>query len=231
MRLANRDYDECVRRISHYHSASGPEGEWQPGSRRRVLRNLQGVIRKEMMDQLEYDALVASQAHYLNRITIQTRFTSQLLREMHHDWLGRIYAWAGDYRSVELMKGGFCWPPSRLVARNMGSFSSGTLRRYTPCHSGTMAEVAKRIATVHAELLLIHPFRDGNGRLARWLADLMAQQAGLPAPEYAFAGKGAIERRGKYLEAVKRGYAADYRLLVDFFVEALERALRTKAGS
>ena len=34
------------------------------------------------------------------------------------------------------------------------------------------------IAMVHTELLLIHPFRDGNGRLARWLADIMAAQAG-----------------------------------------------------
>jgi hypothetical protein len=27
-------------------------------------------------------------------------------------------------------------------------------------------------------MLLVHPFRDGNGRLARWLAELMFFQAG-----------------------------------------------------
>ena len=35
---------------------------------------------------------------------------------------------------------------------------------------------ALAVAIEHAELLLIHPFRDGNGRVARWLADVMAVQ-------------------------------------------------------
>jgi hypothetical protein len=33
---------------------------------------------------------------------------------------------------------------------------------------------------VHAELVLIHPFRDGNGRCARLLSTLMGVHAGLP---------------------------------------------------
>ncbi len=33
---------------------------------------------------------------------------------------------------------------------------------------------------VHEELVLIHPFREGNGRVARLLSTLMAFQAGLP---------------------------------------------------
>jgi len=36
----------------------------------------------------------------------------------------------------------------------------------------------KNIAVVHAELLFIHPFREGNGRTARLLATLMAAKAG-----------------------------------------------------
>jgi cell filamentation protein len=33
------------------------------------------------------------------------------------------------------------------------------------------------LAVTHVELILIHPFREGNGRLARLLADVMAVQA------------------------------------------------------
>jgi cell filamentation protein len=84
-------------------------------------------------------------------------------------------------------------------------------------------EVARRIAEVHAELLLIHPFREGNGRLARWLADLMAFQANLPAPAYGFAGPGSRVRRARYLAAVKQGYVQNYDALADFFAEAMER--------
>lgn len=34
------------------------------------------------------------------------------------------------------------------------------------------------MAKVHAELLFIHPFREGNGRTARLLANLMVQKQG-----------------------------------------------------
>jgi cell filamentation protein len=74
--------------------------------------------------------------------------------------------------------------------------------------------------------LLIHPFREGNGRLARWLADLMALQAGLPAPRYMFAGRGGKARRTRYLEAVTKGYFQDYEPLAGFFLEAFGRSLQ-----
>jgi len=46
-------------------------------------------------------------------------------------------------------------------------------------------EVIKALAVVHTELVLIHPFRaEGNGRVARMLATLMALQAGLPPLDF-----------------------------------------------
>ena len=81
------------------------------------------------------------------------------------------------------------------------------------------------MAEVHAELLMIHPFRDGNGRLARWLADLMALQAGLPAPQYDFEGRGKSARRERYLAAVTRGYGQNYEPLAAFFAEAINRRM------
>jgi cell filamentation protein len=128
-----------------------------------------------------------------------------------------------------MSKGGFQWPPAFRVAPNMETFQNERLRKFTPCHPAPLPVVARHMAEVHAELLLIHPFRDGNGRLARWLADLMALQAGLSPPHYAFRGRGARERRVSYLAAVKRAYLEDYGALTDFFVEAVERRLRGAA--
>ena len=79
------------------------------------------------------------------------------------------------------------------------------------------------MAVVHAELLLVHPFRNGNGRLARWLADIMAVQAGYPPPDYGFSGRGSQKRRAEYLTAVKRGYLEDYAPLARFFEAAILR--------
>ena len=215
---------------TRYRTPRGPEAETEPGSRGRVLCNRLGIRRKREMDQAEYKGLLATQTAYLERITPSTRFTPDLLRQMHRDWLGRLYEWAGEYRTVELTKGDFRWPPAHRVAQNMATFGKGLLARHTPCRPGPIEEVSRRIAEVHAELLLIHPFRDGNGRLARWLADLMALQAGLPAPGYGFTGRGAKARRVGYLDAIVGGYVKDYAPLARFFTEAIERRLRDLEG-
>ena len=206
-----------------YQPPEGAEAEAEPGSGGRVLRNTLGIKRKREMDGLEYEALLSAQEAALEGLTPQTRFTARLLCRMHGDWLGGIYGWAGQYRTVDVSKDGFTWPPAARVEQNMEAFEKGSLRQHTPCAPGSVPEVARRLAEVHAELLLIHPFREGNGRLARWVADLMALQAGLPAPQYPFGGRGSLAERARYLKAVREGYLMRYEPLTDFFAEALAR--------
>ena len=208
-----------------YETPEGPEVEFQPGSRGRVLRNLLAITKKMEMDSVEYNALLHTQKIYLGLIGPDTRFTADMIREMHRQWLSGIYSWAGTYRTVELQKGSFRWPPAFRVGDNMHTFEEGILRLNTPCRAGALETVARRMAEVHGELLLIHPFRDGNGRLARWIADLMALQAGLPAPKYEFEGNKQRVRRDAYLSAVSRAYAQDYEALADFFAKAIEARL------
>src|SRR6185295_5646207 len=118
--------------------------------------------------------------------------------------------------NVEMEKEGFRWPPARLVWQNMENFEQEFLKRYTPCRPADLPIVSHQVAVVHAELLLVHPFRDGNGRLARWLADLMFSQAGFPLPDYLFIGRGAKKGRTRYLNGVKAGYNQNYDLLAAF---------------
>jgi cell filamentation protein len=213
------------KKISRYTTAKGSEAEFQPGSRRQVLRNRLGITSKAKMDEVEYAALVHAQEAYLRRIAPDTRFTAHSICQMHRDWLGKIYPWAGQYRTVELQKGSFRWPPAFRVEQNMAEFERGLLARHTPCLPGALLEVARQVAEVHAEMLLIHPFREGNGRLARWLAELMCLQAGFPIPDYGFTGKGGEKRQKIYLAAVTRGYGQDYDALTAFFAEAITRRL------
>jgi cell filamentation protein len=209
-----------------YREPSEVEGTSQPGSRGRVLANLKGIRSKRAMDLAEYEALVAAQKTYYHMLTPNTRCTSALLCQMHRDWLGELYAWAGQYRKVELQKGDFAWPPAWRVLDNMTTFEHEVLARCTPCVPGPLETVTEAMALVHADLLLIHPFRDGNGRLARWLADLMAVQAGLPVPDYALSGRSSTARRERYVSAVRQGYVQNYAPLATFFGEAVRRAER-----
>ena len=77
------------------------------------------------------------------------------------------------------------------------------------------------MALMHAELVFIHPFRDGNGRVARWLADMMAIQAGYPSPLYRFEGRGSQAVRKRHLAVMWEGYMQRYDPLADFFLEAI----------
>lgn len=144
---------------------------------------------------------------------------------MHGDWLVKLYAWGGRYRTVELAKGEFHWPPAHLVGQNMATIETETLRQCTPCRPGDIREIAHVMARVQAELLFVHPFREGNGRIARWVTDLMAMQAQAPIPDYGLSGTGSMARRRAYLDAVVRGDARDYVPLTRFLVEALRRRL------
>lgn len=210
--------------INRYRTSAGIQAEYEPGSRRRVLRNLLGVTSKPELDQIEYERLLAMKEKYLATLGPDTPMDVKLIRQMHRDWLAGVYAWAGEYRTVEMSNGRFHWPPARLVAQNMATVEQETLSRLTPCRSEDIAKVAMAAAQVQAEVLLVHPFREGNGRLARWLSDLIAMQAGLPAPEYGFTGKGSVMRKKAYLNAVVAGYRRNYRPLAGILVEGFALA-------
>lgn len=221
--------------MTRYTTATGSEGEYEPGSRGRVLRNLLGIKCVAEMNRIETVALGDLEQRYLldGSFTEHTPLTAALIKQMHREWLGGIYEWAGTYRTVDMSKAGFAFPPAYLVAHNMATLESDTLAKLTPSQRGPIDEVCLAVAEVHAELLLIHPFRDGNGRIARVVANLMIAQAGLPIPDYAFVGRGWKARREGYLTAVMKGYRRDYDDLAFFFLRALERkfAVERKAAS
>lgn len=76
----------------------------------------------------------------------------------------------------------------RNAPQLLAEFERDCLHRYTPCenmdahaHAHALAEA---IAMCHVELILVHPVREGNGRLSRLLADVMAVQAGRGPLDY-----------------------------------------------
>lgn len=67
-----------------------------------------------------------------------------------------------------------------FISNLMEKFEKDFLAKYTPCHFENIDELAYALGIVHIEFILIHPFREGNGRTARLLANLMAMQAKKP---------------------------------------------------
>ena len=86
-----------------------------------------------------------------------------------------------------------------------------------PCGQLAADEVVKAIAVTHVELILIHPFREGNGRLSRLLADVMAVQAGHQPLDYS----SWEQRKPEYIGAIHAGFSADYGPMSQFVAEAM----------
>jgi cell filamentation protein, protein adenylyltransferase len=182
------------------YNAVGDEAEFEPGSRGRVLRNRLGVTSVRAIERKESEALLVATERMIDETRIDQRFTAEDVRRMHRLWLREIYSWAGEYRQVNMSKGEFMFAAAGQVPRLMQELERGPLREYTPCRFDNAREQATALAVVHAELILVHPFREGNGRCSRLLAILMGLQAGLPALDF-----GGI--RGGEEEGVHRGGA------------------------
>ena len=199
--------------------------EFEPGSRGRVLRNLQGVRSVREMARLESERLLAATQRLIDETEVEQRFRAEDIRRMHRLWLGELYAWAGEYRQVNIGKDGFMFAAAHLVPGLMQELERGPLRDYTPCRFATAEEQAHALAVVHAELILIHPFREGNGRCARLLATLMGLQAGLPALNF---GGIRDDEKKRYIGAVHAAVGRDYTPMTTVFQRVITRTLRTQ---
>jgi cell filamentation protein len=143
---------------------------------------------------------------------------------MHRLWLGKIYVWAGEYRWVNISKDGFAFAAASQVPKLMQQLERGFLREFTPCQFESIGDQARALAAVHVELILVHPFRDGNGRCARLLSTLMGLQAGLPPLDFG-AIRGKEKRR--YISAVHAAMRGNYVPMNEVFRSVITRTLRT----
>ena len=158
--------------MSRYHVSSS-EGQYEKDSGEQVLANKLGISDSDEIDGAELVLLeqlyhsVFEEQFPLGRITVST------LKGWHRRWLGNIYEWAGQERTVNISKGGFMFAPSAQLPKLLHEFDTQYLARYTPCASMSKEQLIEAIAIIHVELILIHPFKEGNGRLSRLLADVM----------------------------------------------------------
>ena len=90
-----------------YDTTGNSEGEYQPGSGESVLLNKSGITDSQEMENIEFDNLIQFQLMLFEEISIDHQITTDDLCEWHQRWLGEIYEWAGNYRTVTMSKGGF----------------------------------------------------------------------------------------------------------------------------
>jgi cell filamentation protein len=212
-----------VKEAGRYDVLQLVEGQFEPGSRGRVLRNLVGIKSKREMDRVEAKEQLRALDELIKIYDRSHRFTAGDICRIHKMWLRGIYAWAGKYRQVNVTKGDFMFSAASQIPRLMQDLQTGPLRQFTPCRSSSAEDATRAISVVHTELVLIHPFREGNGRVARLLATLMALQAGLPPLDFGgLKGK----TRKEYFAAIRAGLDRDYKPMEEIFNGVILRTLR-----
>ncbi|MDU6150925.1 MAG: Fic family protein [Actinomyces urogenitalis] len=110
------------------------------------------------------------------------------LRTMHRIAFGRVWTWAGTYRTRELSIG---IDPSQIGVQMAQLFGSLAWR----ASQGLLDE--GDIARSHLALTSIHPFHNGNGRLARAWATMLARRFDLTPPTWG--------EREAYIAALRSG--------------------------
>jgi cell filamentation protein len=179
------------------------------------------------IEQAESEALLAAQEWAAGHYDAEHRFTAADIRLLHRCWLGDIYEWAGEYRRVNVSKGDFMFAAADRIEALMNAFSSKELAASTPCVGMTEDRLVQALALTHAELVLIHPFREGNGRCARLLTWLMALQAGQPSLDFTpLAGRG----KAAYVAAIHQAVERNYEPMEQCFRRVVSRTLRLYRG-
>jgi len=158
-------------------------------------------------------------------VEVDQPLTTADIREWHRRWMGNVYSWAGAYRTVNMGKDSFQFAATAQINRLMDVLEREFLSRYTPCAGMSGEQLVEAIAIVHVELILIHPFREGNGRISRLLANVMAMQAGRPELDFSLWD----EQKERYFSAIQSGLD-DYEPMKALVKQVLPGAVKHEDG-
>jgi cell filamentation protein len=80
--------------------------DYQPGST-TVLKNYLNTCDPVIIEQEETKALKLIHQDMFQNLKEHDKITNKLILKMHEKWLGKIYPFAGKYRTVLMSKDGF----------------------------------------------------------------------------------------------------------------------------
>ena len=197
----------------------GPDG---------ILLNYAGCLEQEELHRRE-DEGVARAMEFVSDLLDRPEpapLTVSLVRQVHRELLGAIYPFAGEWRTVALHKGEgpTRWPmPPGGIEPLMEIFDRDVLSK-SPVIADDDTAVVAFAAEVMGESIALHPFREGNGRTAFILGNLILMQNDLsPLDVY-----DRLRDQGRYFEAceavrVQKDYEPMVSLIREWEDAAIER--------
>ena len=112
---------------------------------------------------------------YLDMHPLSGNFDLAHLCQIHHFMFCDLYEWAGQLRTVDLSKKGTAF----VAANRIEECANACFARISSMDFSAMShdELVEELADFYSTLNMIHPFREGNGRVQRvfftqWLRHL-----------------------------------------------------------
>jgi cell filamentation protein len=134
-----------------------------PGT--NVLRNLRDIRDPERLEKFEMD-MTTSRVRELLSSPKPGRFDSAHLQGIHHYIFQDVYPWAGEFRTVDISKGGHLFGLTQHIVSSLDK-TFDDLKKERHLSGADRGGFANRGAYYLGEINAIHPFREGNGRTQR----------------------------------------------------------------
>ncbi len=184
-----------------------------PSEESEILPNLLGLTTPHDIHKKEFEGVLEAARILIDEVSNETTFDLEYIYRIHRIAFTDLYEFAGKLRTVNISKGGFVFPAALYLDNAMKEFEKEMLLTL-PDTFVNDDDCISHIASIHAELLFIHPFREGNGRVARILADAMATKYGMPLWDF-----GKIDEEGmkQYIFAVQSAAAKEYAPMQSLF--------------
>jgi len=141
-----------------------------------VLKNKAGITDQDQLDEYEGD-FTAIRLLELTQNPVEGSFDLAHLCKIHQYLFQDIYEWAGEVRTVDIIRGDsrFC-NVRHIQSYSNTVFSALAAEKYLVSLEPKV--FAHRLAHYLSEINAIHPFREGNGRVQRLFISQLAEHAG-----------------------------------------------------
>ncbi|MEG3133343.1 Fic family protein [Rouxiella sp. T17] len=199
------------------YNLNSSETLYQPGSSDSVLMNKLGIIDEAEMEALESGLLLMLYEQIFIESAPMTVLNFTHIEEWHRHWLGNLYDWAGRLRNANLVKDGFKFAAADRIPHLISAVEIRYLRRFKELNALSRSELICYLAECHVEFILIHPFREGNGRLSRLLFDALSVQAGTGLLDYSLWD----EHKAFYFKAIQAGVSGNYKPMMQLVNDIL----------
>lgn len=186
---------------------------YTPKSEDKILPNKLGLTNPEKIAEEEYRGFLRAEIKYESGLDSISKFNWELISSIHKTAFSHLYEFAGELRQVNISKGGFMFPAAKFLPSAVEEFEKEFLDPL-PDSFKDYEHLIKHVGPLHAELLFIHPFREGNGRTSRLLADLIGLNRGFDRFNFE---KITEKSMPEYIASVQAAAEKNYEPMIQLF--------------